>query len=71
MWGGGRFPLLPYECSGIFRAVLQSTDHELITERNANLAAMQGSAGGSNVRYYPTLKHSPLKERNEQGCYNA
>jgi hypothetical protein len=22
-----------------------------------------------NVRYYPTRKHSPLKERNEQGCY--
>jgi hypothetical protein len=32
---------------------------------------MQGSASGSNVRYYPTWKHSPLKERNEQGCHNA
>jgi hypothetical protein len=33
---------------------LQSTDHELIPARNASLAAMQGSASGSNVRYYPT-----------------
>jgi hypothetical protein len=31
-----------------------------------SLAAMQGSANGSSVRYYPTRKHSPLKERNEQ-----
>jgi len=31
-----------------------STDHELIPESNASLAAMQGSASGSNVRYYPT-----------------
>jgi hypothetical protein len=31
-----------------------STDHELIPARNANLAAMHGSASGSNVRYYPT-----------------
>jgi hypothetical protein len=48
---------------------LQSTDHELIPPRNADLAAMQGSASGSNVHYYPTRKHSPLKERNEQGYY--
>jgi hypothetical protein len=46
---------------------LQSTDHELIPARNASLAAMQSYASGSNVRYYPT----PLKERNEQGCYYA
>jgi hypothetical protein len=30
------------------------TDHELIPARNASLAAMHGSASGSNVRYYPT-----------------
>jgi hypothetical protein len=48
-----------------------STDHELIPARNASLAAMQGSATGSNVRYYPTWKYSPLKDRNEQGSYNA
>jgi hypothetical protein len=38
---------------------------------DVSLAAMQGSVSVSNVRYYPTWKHSPLKERNEQGCYNA
>jgi hypothetical protein len=48
-----------------------STDHELISARNASLAAMHGSASGSGVRYCPTWKHSPLKEINEQGCYNA
>jgi hypothetical protein len=39
---------------------VQSTDtkstvhrYELIPARNASLAAMQGSASGSNVRYYP------------------
>jgi hypothetical protein len=48
-----------------------STDHELIPVRNASLAAMHGSARESNVQYYPTWKHSPLKERNEQVCYNA
>jgi hypothetical protein len=31
-----------------------STDHELIPTKNASLAAMLGSASGSNVRYYPT-----------------
>jgi hypothetical protein len=31
-----------------------------------SLAAMHGSASGSNVRYYPTLKHSSLKERSEK-----
>jgi hypothetical protein len=31
-----------------------STDHELISARNASLAAMHGSASGSGVRYYPT-----------------
>jgi hypothetical protein len=35
-----------------------------------SLLAMQGSASGSNVRYYPTWKHSPLKERNERGFYS-
>jgi hypothetical protein len=33
---------------------IQSTDHELIPARNAGLATVQGSASGSNVRYYPT-----------------
>jgi hypothetical protein len=32
----------------------ESTDHEFITARNATLAAMQDSASGSNVCYYPT-----------------
>jgi hypothetical protein len=40
---------------------LLSTDHELIPARNASLAAMHGSVSGSNVRYYPTWKHSPFK----------
>jgi hypothetical protein len=31
-----------------------STCNELIPARNASLAAMQGFARGSNVRYYPT-----------------
>jgi hypothetical protein len=44
---------------------LQSTYHELVPAKNASLEAMQGSASGSNVRYYPTSKHSPLKERNK------
>jgi hypothetical protein len=48
-----------------------STDHELIAARNVSLAAMHGIASGSNVRYYPTWKHLPLKERNEQDCYNT
>jgi hypothetical protein len=39
-----------------------SSVHELIPATNASLAAMQGSASGSNVRYYPTWKHSPLIE---------
>jgi hypothetical protein len=30
------------------------THHELIPARNGSLVAMQGSARGSNVRYYPT-----------------
>jgi hypothetical protein len=51
--------------------IIQSTDHELIPARNVGLAAVQGSATGSNVGYYSTWKHSPFKERNEQGCYNA
>jgi hypothetical protein len=50
---------------------LLSTDHELIPARNASLAAMQGSDSESNVRYYPTWKHSSFKQRNEQRCYNA
>jgi hypothetical protein len=33
---------------------IHTTDHELIPARSASLAAMQGSASGSNVRYYPT-----------------
>jgi hypothetical protein len=31
-----------------------STEHELIPAEDASLAAMHGSASGSNVRYYPT-----------------
>jgi hypothetical protein len=46
-------------CTSTFR--LQSTDHELIPARNESLAAMHGSASGSNVRYYPTRKHLRLK----------
>jgi hypothetical protein len=38
-----------------------STDHEMIPARNTSLAAMHGSASGSNVCYYPTRKHSSLK----------
>jgi hypothetical protein len=49
---------------------VQSTDHELIPATNASLAAVQGSASGSNVRYDPTWIYSSLKEINEQGCYN-
>jgi hypothetical protein len=37
-----------------------STGLELVPATNASLATMQG--------YYPTWNHSPLKERNEQGC---
>jgi hypothetical protein len=36
------------------QANVQSTDHKLIPTRNVSHAAMQGSASGSNVRYYPT-----------------
>jgi hypothetical protein len=39
---------------GLYSVQLLSTDHEMIPVRNASLAAMQGSASGSNVRYYPT-----------------
>jgi hypothetical protein len=42
---------------------LQSTDHELIPARNACLAAMKGSAIGSNVRFY--AKFAP--QRDETG----
>jgi hypothetical protein len=35
-------------------ASLQSADNELIPARNASLAAVQGSASGSNAYYYPT-----------------
>jgi hypothetical protein len=45
------------------RTYLQPTDHEMIPARNASLAAMKGSASGSNVYYYPTWKHSPLKKK--------
>jgi hypothetical protein len=45
---------------------VKSTDHELIPLRNESLPAT-----GSNVLYYPTRKYLPLKERNEQSCYNA
>jgi hypothetical protein len=33
---------------------IQFIEHKLIPARNASLAAMQGSASGNNVRYYPT-----------------
>jgi hypothetical protein len=32
---------------------------------------MYGSVSESNVRYNPMWKHSSLRERNEQGCYDA
>jgi hypothetical protein len=38
----------------LIEKLIQTTDHELIPARNASLAEMQGSAIGSNVRYYPT-----------------
>jgi hypothetical protein len=42
---------------------LLSTDHVLIPARNASLASVHGSANGSNIRYYPTRKHSPPKKK--------
>jgi hypothetical protein len=42
-----------YEDDACCRSI-QSTDHEFIPARNASLTAMHGSAGGSNVCYYPT-----------------
>jgi hypothetical protein len=42
-----------------------------VDARKECLAAMHGSRSGSNVRYYLTWTHSPLEERNEQGCHNA
>jgi hypothetical protein len=47
----------------------QPTEHR--SRVDPHNAAMQDSASESNVRYYPTWKHSPLKEKDEQGCYNA
>jgi hypothetical protein len=38
----------------VYHCLVLSTDHELIPARNASLAAVHGSARGSNVRYYPT-----------------
>jgi hypothetical protein len=38
----------------IVTATMQSTDDELKPARNASLVAVQGSASGGNVRYYPT-----------------
>jgi hypothetical protein len=35
-------------------STILSTVHELIPARNANLAAMHGSANGSTCPYYPT-----------------
>jgi hypothetical protein len=46
-------------------SLLKFTVHELIPTRNASLVAMQGSARDSNVRYYPTWKHSTLTEMNK------
>jgi hypothetical protein len=57
--------LLFCESSFCSPATLQYTDHELIPAMNASVVAMQGSASGSNVRYYSTWKHSPLKEMNK------
>jgi hypothetical protein len=34
--------------------IVQSTEQWLIPARYASLAAIQGSASGSNIRYYPT-----------------
>jgi hypothetical protein len=53
-----------FRLTGVFNILVLSTDHELITERNASLEAMHGYASGSNASYYPTRKHSPLEERN-------
>jgi hypothetical protein len=50
-----------------FSESVRSIDHELIPARNLSLVAIQCSASGSNIRYYPSWKHLPLKERNEQG----
>jgi hypothetical protein len=47
-------PLMIHEC-------VLSTEHELIPATDASLAVRQVSASGSNVRYYPTRKHSLLK----------
>jgi hypothetical protein len=63
--------LCPYKYISYVYGILQSTDRELIPARNASLAAVQGSTSGSSARYYPTWKHSLLKERNEQGCYSV
>jgi hypothetical protein len=83
LWGG--IPALPGENDAIL-SNSRSLNHAQRIEHRAfriqrkqhcyspqimSLAAMQGSASGSNVRYYPTWKHSPLKEKNEHGCYNC
>jgi hypothetical protein len=66
-----RLPRGPVRSQTLYLLSYPPTDHELVPARNASLAAMQGSASGSNNRYYAMWKHSPLKERNERVCYNA
>jgi hypothetical protein len=77
LWGG--IPALPGENDAMLSNT-RSLNHAQRIEHRAfriqspqimSLAAMQDSASGSNVRYYPTWKHSPLKEKNEHGCYNC
>jgi hypothetical protein len=52
-----------------------STDHELIPERNASLAAMQGSASGSRLMFV-TIKRGNIRPSKEKiirtySSYNA
>jgi hypothetical protein len=49
----------------------QSTDHELIPQGMPVLAAMQSSASGSNVTYYPPRKHEIQPARYLQLGYES
>jgi hypothetical protein len=50
-WRRGKDPRIP--SLGVAWKLL-STDHELISAKNASLVAIHGSSSGSNVRHYPT-----------------
>jgi hypothetical protein len=67
----GILSTLIYICIHMYVSCIQPTVHELMPAWNASLAAMQCSASGSNVPYYPSAKLSPINERSEQGCYNT